>query len=164
MVQVLEDNSGAMGGKSGILSLWRRVGLSGWLTPSLIFLCLDSRLLLLLPEPLHAPCSLPTSSSVCICPSTSSPTTVSRHAAFPEQRVIFFSPQNPTLIYSSQFVLTIKGKQYVWNQCLNVNQNLIYGRQGIFIVLVFVFWDKNSLFMKKAVLTQIPLFLLQHIH
>lgn len=45
-----------------------------------------------------------------------------------------------------------------------MNQNLIYGGQGIFIAILFVFWDKNSLSLKKAVLTQIPLFPLQHIH
>lgn len=76
----------------------------------------------------------------------------------------FFSPQNPALIYSICFCVNHKRKKKFWNQCLNMNQNSICGGQGVFIAILFVFWDKNSLFMKNAVVTGIPLFPLQHIH
>lgn len=93
--------------------------------------------------------------------------TISMQAALwaPEQRFIYllFS-KNPAIIYNSSFCVYHKRKSLNLKSNFNVNWNLIYGRHGIFMAMLFVFGDKNSLFMKNTILTQIPLFPLQHIH
>lgn len=82
-----------------------------------------------------------------------------------EGNIFFFSPQNSAIIYDFPPWTNHKRKRIYLKSMFKCESKCnIWKTRNIYSHTVCILGDKNSLFMKNTVLTQIPLFPLQHIH